>query len=239
MAPNISINPTKNKDIEYKFNKYATNYDNSRQQLIPCFSEFYRTVVKIIPFSTSTNLSILDIGAGTGLLTELIAKKFSNAQITLIDISAEMLCIAQERLKKYKGISFQVADYSKNFPVQKYKLIVSSLSIHHLSDKDKKKLFKKIKKSLQQNGIFINADQVHGETDEIEKIYHKNWIEDVKNNGVTDKALAEALDRMKEDKTTPLSKQLKWLEQCGFSEINCWYKNYRFAVYSATNNPTI
>ncbi len=76
MITNISSNPIIKKDIEYKFNKYATNYDNSRQQLIPCFSEFYRTVVKIIPFSTSINLSILDIGSGTGLLTELIAKKF-------------------------------------------------------------------------------------------------------------------------------------------------------------------
>ncbi len=237
MTPNISNNPINRKGIEYKFNKYATNYDHARQQLIPCFSEFYSTAVKIIPFSTSKNLSILDIGAGTGLLTELIAKKFSNAQITLIDISAEMLSIAQERLKKYKGISFQVSDYSRNFPAQKYQLIVSSLSIHHLSDKDKEKLFKKIKHSLQQNGIFINADQVHGETDEIEKIYQKNWLEDVKNNGVTDKTLAEALDRMKEDQTAPLSKQLKWLKKLGFTEINCWYKNNRFAVYSATNKP--
>ena len=222
-------------EIKYKFNKYASNYDKSRKQLIPCFTEFYGTVIKIIPFSHSESISILDIGAGTGLLTELIAKKFINAQITLIDISAEMLSIAQERLKQYKGISFQVGDYSKSFTVQKYKLIVSSLSIHHLCDNDKKKLFEKIQNCLEPNGIFINADQVLGESNEIEKIYQRNWLEEVTHNGVTDKALTEALDRMKEDKMAPLSKQLKWLEQCGFSEVNCWYKNYRFAVYSATN----
>ncbi len=222
-------------EIESKFNKYASNYDKSRKQLIPCFTEFYGTVIKIIPFSHSESISILDIGAGTGLLTELIAKKFSNAQITLIDISAEMLSIAQERLKQYKDISFQVGDYSKSLPVQKHKLIISSLSIHHLCDNDKKKLFERIKNCLEPNGIFINADQILGESNEIEKIYQRNWLEEVTHNGVTDKALAEALDRMKEDKMAPLSKQLKWLEQCGFSEVNCWYKNYRFAVYSATN----
>ncbi len=235
MNRNVSDNHIPQNDIEYKFNKYASNYDGSRKQLIPCFSEFYETVIKIIPFKHSEKFSILDIGAGTGLLTELIANKFNKAQITLIDISAEMLSIAQERLKQYKGISFQVGDYSKYLPEQKYKLIVSSLSIHHLCDNDKKKLFEKIKNSLEPNGIFINADQILGASNEIEKIYQKNWLEEVTNNGVTDKALAETLDRMKEDKMAPLSKQLKWLKQCKFSEVNCWYKNYRFAVYSATN----
>jgi tRNA (cmo5U34)-methyltransferase len=235
MNRNVSGNYTPQNGIEYKFNKYASNYDESRKQLIPCFHEFYKTVIKIIPFKHSEKFAILDIGAGTGLLTELIAKKYSKAQITLIDISAEMLSIAQERLKKYQGVSFQVGDYSKYLPEQKYKLIVSSLSIHHLCDNDKKKLFEKIKNSLEQNGIFINADQILGESHKIEKIYHKNWLKEVTNNGVTDQALAEALDRMKEDKMTPLPTQLNWLKKCGFSEVNCWYKNYRFAVYSATN----
>jgi len=100
MNQNVSDNHIHQNNIEYKFNKYDSNYDESRKQLIPCFSEFYGTVVKIIPFKHSENFSILDIGAGTGLLTELIANKFSKAQITLVDISAEMLSIAQERLKQ-------------------------------------------------------------------------------------------------------------------------------------------
>lgn len=109
------------------------------------------------------------------------------------------------------------------------------MSIHHLCDNNKKKLFEEIKNSLEPNGIFINADQILGESDDIEKIYQKNWLEEVTNNGVTDKALTEALDRMKEDKMSTLPKQLKWLEQCGFSEVNCWYKNYRFAVYPSVS----
>lgn len=221
--------------VRDKFDQYASNYDESRKQLIPCFNEFYGTITKIIPFSSASNLSILDLGAGTGLLTGKIIKKFPNAQITAIDISSQMIEIAKSRLKEYESINYQVADYSHNFPSKKFDLIVSSLSIHHLADQCKIKLFRQIKKSLNENGVFINADQVLGESREIEKIYHRNWLEEVKANGVTEKALSEALDRMKEDKMASLPNQLNWLRDQGFSEVVCWYKNYRFAVYSGTN----
>ncbi len=225
--------------VKAKFNQYALNYDNSRKQLIPCFSDFYRTIIKIIPFEASTNLTILDLGAGTGLLTELIVEKFPNAQITLIDISSVMLNIAKKCLKSHRAVSYQVADYSQSFPTDKYDLIVSSLSIHHLCDKDKIRLFGRIKNALHPNGVFINADQVLGESEEIEKIYQTNWLQEVKKNGISVKALSEATDRMQEDRMAPLSKQLNWLQENGFSEVNCWYKNYRFAVYSGVNKPVM
>ena len=224
--------------VKDKFNQYASNYDNSRKQLIPCFVDFYGTITKNIPYSSSANISILDLGAGTGLLTEIIIKKFPNAKITLIDISVEMINISKKRLKEYSDITYQIADYSYDFPPEKFDLIVSSLSIHHLTNENKINLFVQIKKSLKENGIFINADQVLGESDEIEKIYHAHWLQEVKENGVSPKALSEALDRMKEDKMAPLSTQLKWLKDKKFSEVNCWYKNYRFAVYSGTNKTT-
>ena len=213
--------------VKDKFNKYAANYDNSRKQLIPCFADFYGTITKIIPYSPSANISILDLGAGTGLLTEIIIKKFPNAKITLIDISTEMINIAKKRLKAYSGITYQIADYSYDFPPEKFNLIVSSLSIHHLTNENKINLFEKVKKSLKENGIFVNADQVSGESDEIERIYSANWLQEVKENGISPKSLSEALDRMKEDKMAPLSTQLDWLKDQQFSEVNCWYKNYR------------
>ncbi len=221
--------------IRDKFNQYASNYDESRKQLIPCFIDFYGVIIKIIPFSSSDHISVLDIGAGTGLLTEIIIKQFPYAKITAVDISAEMIKIAKKRLQEYSAITYQVVDYTQDFPIEKYDLIVSSLSIHHLTDKDKINLFREIKKSLYKDGIFVNADQVSGESDEIEKIYKANWLQEVKKNGVTKKALSEALDRMKEDKMTPLPVQLKWLRDQNFSEVDCWYKNYRFAVYSGRN----
>ena len=223
--------------ISAKFNKYAERYDQSRRKLIPCYADFYETVIKIIPFTNSTPLAVADLGAGTGLLSKQIIEAFPLAKMTLVDISEEMLNIAKGRLKAYSNLEYQVSDYSKKLPAGKYDLIVSSLSIHHLSDKSKIQLFHEVKKSLTPNGIFINADQVLGETSDIEKFYHSTWLSEVRRNGITETELEVALDRMKEDKMSTLSSQITWLKNAGFAEVNCWYQNLRFAVYSGTNRP--
>jgi hypothetical protein len=63
MNLNVAGNQIPQNDIEYKFNKYASNYDKSRKQLIPCFTEFYGTVIKIIPFSRSESWFFAKNGA--------------------------------------------------------------------------------------------------------------------------------------------------------------------------------
>jgi tRNA (cmo5U34)-methyltransferase len=37
---------------------------------------------------------------------------------------------------------------------------------------------------------------------------------------------------MKADKTSTLEDQMAWLRAAGFTDVDCWYKQYRFAVYS-------
>ena len=222
-------------NISAKFNKYAERYDQSREKLIPCYSDFYQTIVKIIPFASSTSLSVVDLGAGTGLLSKQILKAFPKSNMTLVDISEKMLNIAKSRLSAYSNVEYQPIDYSDELPSMHYDLIVSSLSIHHLTDKNKKKLFRGIKNALKPNGIFINADQVLGESEGIENLYHSIWLSEVKRNGITETELSEALDRMKEDKMATLSSQIEWLKESGFTSVNCWYQNLRFAVYSGQN----
>lgn len=221
--------------VTAKFNKYAESYDQSRQKLIPCYSDFYKTIIKIIPFASSTPLSVADLGAGTGLLSKQIIEAFPQCRMTLVDVSEEMLNVARCRLSEYVNVEYQLTDYSKGFPAGNFDLIVSSLSIHHLSDQSKAALFHVVKKSLNPNGIFINADQVLGETEEIENLYHSSWLAEVKQNGITETELRQALDRMKEDKMASLTSQVQWLKESGFSEVNCWYQNLRFAVYSGLN----
>jgi tRNA (cmo5U34)-methyltransferase len=36
---------------------------------------------------------------------------------------------------------------------------------------------------------------------------------------------------MKEDRMATLGSQLRWLEEAGFREVDCWYKSYNFAVF--------
>jgi tRNA (cmo5U34)-methyltransferase len=60
----------------------------------------------------------------------------------------------------------------------------------------------------------------------------RKWAEQVKANGITEAELRATLTRMAEDRMSTLSRQLEALRGIGFQDVNCWYKNYSFAVYS-------
>lgn len=65
---------TKN-NIKDKFNANARQYDPQRNKLIPCFNDFYSIPVALLQ-SENNAPSILDIGAGTGLLSAFVKEKY-------------------------------------------------------------------------------------------------------------------------------------------------------------------
>ncbi len=77
--------------VKEKFDDYARQYaarqyDAQRRMLIPCFNDFYSIAVSLAE-TDKQNPAILDVGAGTGLLSSMVLQKFPVARLTLIDIS--------------------------------------------------------------------------------------------------------------------------------------------------------
>ena len=176
------------------------------------------------------NPKILDLGAGTGLLCSFILKKYPKASLTLIDLSEKMLEVAKLRFKNFSNVTYLSEDYLNfNFD-KKYDLIISALSIHHLPDDAKAKLFKNCYENLNSNGVFINADQVLGETPYVENFNKKVWKEAIENSGLSREELNSCYERIKLDKEATLQQQLIWFKEAGFSDTTCTYKQYHFAV---------
>ncbi|OHD08424.1 MAG: methyltransferase [Spirochaetes bacterium GWD1_27_9] len=215
--------------IEEKFNKIANNYDSQRKLLIPCFDDFYN-IIKEICHSTKENPKILDIGAGTGLLSKIILEKYPNAILTLIDISEKMLNIAKERFVNNQNINYIVCDYTKYEFKEKYDIVISSLSIHHLENKEKRKLYKKIYEILNNDGIFVNGDQFLSPYKENEEFCKKIWFEKIEKTNLTEEDKKGAYDRMKMDKPATIDENLKYLKKAGFKNTDLFYKYYVFGI---------
>src|SRR5579875_473064 len=113
------------------FDRTASTYDRDRSLLIPGCDAFYRWAIDLIP---SWAENILDLGAGSGLLTVLVRDRFPEARIHLVDFSAPMLSLAGDRLGNDPRITYQRADYAKAPLPDGLCAVVSSLSIHHLDD---------------------------------------------------------------------------------------------------------
>lgn len=216
-------------DVKVKFNENASQYDGQRKKLIPCFDDFYSIAISIAETNTDSP-NILDIGAGTGLLSSLILEKFPNANVTLIDLSEKMLDVAKERFKANPNVTYIIDDYTKYEFDKKYDAVISSLSIHHLTGDDKRQLYHNIYSGLNKKGVFINADQVLGGTPYIESLYKRDWKYKVENSGLSKEEILSAYERAKLDKMSTLEDQMNWLKDAGFLDVDCVYKYFNFIV---------
>ncbi len=222
--------------IQDTFNEISRKYDSQRKMLIPCFDEFYGSCITAADVNNKEP-KILDIGAGTGLLSSFLLKRYPEARITLIDISEQMLEVAKQRFSENENIIYISEDYTKYESSEEYDLVVSALSIHHLEDSEKKELYKKCYSLLKPNGIFINADIVCGETPYIDSLNKRIWKGSIEKSGLPKEEVLAAFERMKLDKEAPLNQQLGWLGEIGFNDVSCIYKYYSFAVMFGRKTP--
>lgn len=213
------------------FDITAPTYDADRAKLIPCYEAFYRRTTDLIPAGAK---KILDLGAGTGLLSTFVRLWYPDAHIHLMDVSTEMLQRARLRLASDLNVSYEVADYSTAQLGEGYDAIVSALAIHHLDNAAKKALFRRILAALRSGGAFINAEQVAGPTPELDEVYKRLWLQQAREAGATSDQIADSLYRQQDDHCASVEEQLDWMRDAGFVDADCWFKDNRFAVLAGT-----
>ena len=216
--------------IRTAFNAIASQYDAQRQHVIPELDAFYGTAVWAADWP-SDHPRILDIGAGTGLLSALLLQRYPKASLTVLDISDQMLNVAKKRFAGNPDVRYITGDYVTTDLGGRYDLICSALSIHHLIHEEKQKLYQRIYGALNPKGVFVNADQAAGETPALVRQYMQYWDNFVRNGPLSADEQKEILKRRDTlDLNATLSVQLQWLRDCGFSDVDVVYRNRIFVV---------
>ena len=220
-------------NIQEQFNLVAKEYDNNRKKFIPCFEDYYEHTTRFITSNITKPNRVLDLGAGTGLLSYFWYKHFPQSEYVLVDIADEMLNIARKRFDGLKNIDYQVLDYSKELPKGEYDVIISALSIHHLEHEEKRKLFKRIYNKLPDGGIFINYDQFCAGSSKMNAWFDSYWENQLENSSLTDKDIRLWRERRKLDRECSVEEEISMLQECNFKETKCIYTNQKFSVIVA------
>jgi tRNA (cmo5U34)-methyltransferase len=213
----------------------AAAHDRALRKLLSCFDDFHRAALDLLPFAAGDRFELLDLGAGAGLVSSMIAARFPKAQLTLFDLTPEMMALARQRLKPLgRRVRFVTADFAAAAPAKSYDAVVSALALHHLPDSGKRHLFADIFKYLTPGGVFINADQVAGETAAIDRRAREAWTGRARELKASERELNAALERMQRDLPATVGQQLAWMREAGFVEVACSYRNLIYAVISGT-----
>ncbi|PZG12696.1 SAM-dependent methyltransferase [Micromonospora craterilacus] len=220
------------------FDAVAGAYDGARRRLVPCFDAFYTTAVEVAApplraaLAAGRTPEVLDLGAGTGLLSSLLAAAVPGVRLTLVDAAPKMLAGAAERLSA-SGVAHQVvvADLADPLPTGRYDAVVSALAIHHLDDAGKRDLYRRVAAALVPGGVFVNAEQVAGPTPDLNRRYHEVWLAQITALGSDAAEIAAAEQRMAYDRPATAGEQCRWLAEAGLVDVDCFFKAWRFAVF--------
>lgn len=220
-------------NIESQFNLIAKEYDANRRKFIPCFDDYYKNTTRFIASNIAEPKRILDLGAGTGLLSYFWYQYFPASEYVLVDIADDMLEVARKRFAGIETVSYRMTDYARELPVQDFDVIVSALSIHHLENGNKEKLFERICDKLPEGGLFINYDQFCAGQPDMDGWFDIYWESQLADSGLTEHDIALWKERRKLDKECSVEEEMTMLGKKGFKSVKCVYSYHKFSVIVA------
>ena len=213
----------------------ATEYDIKIEKVVPKYREMLNLITFLLPFKKNAQIKLLDLGIGTGNLSFKILEQFPKAKIIGTDKDEEMLKVASKKLKKFSKHRIELikADFSHFLPKEKYDAVVSLLSIHHLTNLQKRKLFRRIYQILKSKGIFVSGDFVISDSTFINRKSAKAEEEFMKSKGIKELGLLTSGGKIgaEDDIPTTVKNQIKWLKEAGFNETGCVWKYFNLAIY--------
>ncbi len=102
----------------------------------------------------------LDIGCGTGGFSRLLAQRAQH--VLALDLSPQMIRIAQERSMQCSNIEYQVADVLQvEMPPARFDCIASIATLHHLP---LELMLEKLKAALKPGGVLLVLDLFKAES---------------------------------------------------------------------------
>ena len=155
------------------FDHWALTYDDDMRKANDSddwmFRGYYSILDRIVEYCELDNYEnplVLDIGAGTGNLSEKFLDK--KLMVTAIDPSVKMREMCKEKYPDLEILSGDFLDIP--LPPESIDIIVSSYAFHHLTDEEKAVSVSLMRDILQPGGRIIIADLMFEDREEKKRI---------------------------------------------------------------------
>jgi tRNA (cmo5U34)-methyltransferase len=216
--------------VRAHFESEAFAYDSLIDRLVPYYKQQHEVMLAVIPFDNSTKLTALDLGCGTGVLSHLLLSNFPRAQVTALDLAANMLDACRSNLANYADrLTLQQGNFAEEDIGAGYDIVISGLATHHLHTAGKQQLYGKIFAALNPGGLFLNREIVLGDSDALTDQYHTLWRQYIALHGEDDAKWFA--NYQSEDIPATVADQLTWLHAAGFTDPACHWRYLNFAVF--------
>lgn len=225
-------------DIKARFEAVpASSYGENMAGWIPDFEYAHQLLLDSIAIHLPFQAVGVELGAGSGRVSELLLNAFPNLQLTLVDISANMLSEAEKRLVAYAGrCRFKVRDMfdaSLEFPTDSLDCVVSVFAVCHAQGiAVYEQLYQRIYRWLKPGGYFVCYDHVLGDTFPLTALNALGWHRLLVTNQSAGQAKEGIVGTYQEDSPLSLRQHMTLLATMGFAATDVLYKRDIFAIYA-------
>lgn len=197
------------------------DYDATIRRFIPGYEIMLEQAARAVAGVKPDH--VVDIGAGTGGLSEALLREDDVGTVELLDVDPEMLAQARTRLSGHESRAvFTLRSYDDAFPA--CDAFAASLSLHHVPDLARKEaLFGRAFEALRPGGVLVNADvNMPTAAAEREPLY-RHWAAHQVSRGIPEARAWQHFEEWAEEDTyLPLEDELAALRRVGFEARRIW-----------------
>lgn len=217
----------------------SVKYGHSMPTWVPDYEYTHAVLLDTLEAVHPQPKKILELGAGTGRVTKLLADRFPDAEITAVDNSGNMLSAfatfpdsLAQRIDVVEGDFFSE---SLTLEAGGYDAVVSVFAVcHGRTLSHYQHLYNRIFNWLKSKGIFICFDHVAGATNQLTEIAFAEWAAMLSAHFDEAEIHEIITSTIKEDFPLSLNLHLEYLEASGFTSTDILWKKNIFGIYTAT-----
>ncbi|MEE2637025.1 MAG: class I SAM-dependent methyltransferase [Acidobacteriota bacterium] len=196
-------------------------YDEQIRRFIPGYEEMLGVAADAVAAIAPT--LVVDLGAGTGSLSEAVLRRVERTTVQLLDVDPEMLEQARHRLGRWgQRAEFLLRSYDG--PLPSCDACAASLSLHHIPTIEAKaSLYSRVFAAVRPGGVFVNADANMPTSRSERECIYRYWADHMVACGIPEARAWQHFDEWADEDTyLPLETELTALARAGFEAECVW-----------------
>ena len=208
------------------FDARADGYEAHMFQNVDGADTYYRETAALIP--TDRHIDLLDLGCGTGLELDEIARINTDIDVTGVDLSDEMMALLMDKhAETFKSIKLVKGSYfDVDYPEAGFDVALSVQTMHHFPHVQKLGLYKKLRAALRERGQYIETDYVAPDQT-YENFHYAENARLRKEQGIADGAFYHY------DTPCTVENQLRLFKEAGFARAELVWRHANTAIMRA------
>jgi ubiquinone/menaquinone biosynthesis C-methylase UbiE len=221
---------------------FARQWDDDPITYNPTRPEQLDILLSIIEAEVAPGKPILDVGFGSGRVSERILERIPGSIIVGIDSSDAMMGLANDRLGQYAGRYTLLKDDLTRWDTLpqlagRFPIAFSVQTLHNLEPEDNRRALQAIHQTLEPGGLFLLMDRIRPDAAGLYSAYKALWrrLERLYDARIEPgETLEENYAKLAErgDLPVTLEQNLSWLRDIGF-EAACLHLHANRALIAA------